>query len=458
MKRLQLFLLALRVPVDYLMLLLAGWIAYVLRFESAYTTVRPVITRIEFLAYWALALRVCAIMIPIFALAGLYVSRRVWIRTELLRVIMGCSGGVVAIIAMMFWQQELFSSRFVVLVAWAAAIFTVSLGRLIIRLLEDILSRYGFGVKNIILIGTGRAAMELAHGFARMPAMGMRVTKRFDAWNEDVKKEILELDADEILLADLDAPKKVVLDALDFAEEHHLSFEYAADLLETATKNMDMATYAGIPVISVKPTRLEGWGRIFKRIFDIIFSLLLIILFSPIMLVVAIAVKLDSRGPVLYSQPRVGERGRAFTYFKFRSMRVGAHAEREKLEHLNERAGTPMFKMKNDPRVTRVGRVLRKYSLDELPEFFLVLLGRMSLVGPRPHLPEEVANYAPHQRKVHNIKPGITGLAQISGRADLNFDEEVRLDTFYMENWSPWLDLYILFKTPFVVLSKKGAA
>ena len=118
----------------------------------------------------------------------------------------------------------------------------------------------------------------------------------------------------------------------------------------------------------------------------------------------------------------------------------------------NEREGTPLFKLKEDPRVTRVGCFIRKFSIDELPEFYLVFLGRMSLIGPRPHLPEEVAEYKPHQRRVLTIKPGITGLAQISGRADLDFEDEVRLDTYYIEHWSPWLDLTILFRTPFVVL------
>ncbi|MEI7741962.1 MAG: sugar transferase [bacterium] len=458
MKRLQLFLLALRVPVDYAALILAGYIAYVLRFESSYTSVRPVLTRLEFWAYWSTVLTVGAIMIPIFALAGLYVSRRIHIRTELLRVVLGCSAGIVALIMMMFWQQEMFSSRFVVLVAWGLAILTVGAGRLLVRLLESVLAVYGFGVKNVVVIGTGHAAEELTRGFARSPSLGLRIIHQYKTFDRATCTEILKLEnADELLLADLDAPKRTVLDAMNFAEENHFSFVYAADLLETATKNVDIATYAGIPVISIKPTRLEGWGRIFKRAFDLVGASILIVLASPIMLAVAILIKLDSPGPILYSQKRVGERGREFNYFKFRSMRVGAHAERAELEHLNERAGSPMFKMKNDPRVTRVGKYIRKASIDELPEFFLVFMGRMSLVGPRPHLPEEVARYEPHQRKVHNIKPGITGIAQISGRADLAFDEEVRLDMFYMENWSPWLDIYILFKTPLAVFSKKGA-
>ena len=154
----------------------------------------------------------------------------------------------------------------------------------------------------------------------------------------------------------------------------------------------------------------------------------------------------------------MGQGGKPFRYFKFRSMRDKVHSMRyTQLALQDSRRGTPLVKIKNDPRITRVGRFIRAFSIDELPELFLVLAGRMSLVGPRPHLPEEVEKYKPEQRKVMTVKPGITGMAQISGRADLAFDDEVRLDVHYIEHWNPWLDLYILFKTPWVVLFKKGA-
>ncbi len=140
-------------------------------------------------------------------------------------------------------------------------------------------------------------------------------------------------------------------------------------------------------------------------------------------------------------------------------MTPGLHYMRyNELKEQDARKGTPLVKIKNDPRITRVGRFIRKFSIDELPEFFLVFTGKMSLVGPRPHLPEEVKKYKPEQRKVLTIKPGITGMSQISGREKLDFDDEVRLDTYYIEHWSPWLDLYILLKTPFVVLFRKGAS
>jgi lipopolysaccharide/colanic/teichoic acid biosynthesis glycosyltransferase len=180
---------------------------------------------------------------------------------------------------------------------------------------------------------------------------------------------------------------------------------------------------------------------------------------------VALAVKLDSRGPIFFSRrddgslvTRVGEGGRPFSYFKFRSMIVNSDSMRYKeLADRNLRTDGPLVKIQDDPRVTRVGKIIRRWSLDELPELFLVFIGKMSLVGPRPHLPEEVAKYEHHHRKTLTIKPGITGMAQISGRSDLLFEEEVKLDVYYLENWSLLLDISILFKTPLAVLKHREA-
>ncbi len=273
---------------------------------------------------------------------------------------------------------------------------------------------------------------------------------------------------DEIILADPEASREMTLRLLEFTDFNQLGFRYSADLFETAVGRSVIHMFAGIPVIEVKKTPLDGWGAIYKRIFDIVASLLLIIITLPIQILIAIALFIEQPGRVLFSRlpdgsktMRVGEGGKLFHYFKFRSMVKDAHKYRFDPEFIkkygNQREGTPLFKLANDPRVTPVGKFIRKFSLDEIPEFYLVLLGRMSLVGPRPHLPEEVERYRPEHRKVLTVKPGITGLGQISGRADLDFEDEVRLDVHYIEHWSPWLDLYILLKTPLVVLFRKGA-
>jgi exopolysaccharide biosynthesis polyprenyl glycosylphosphotransferase len=212
----------------------------------------------------------------------------------------------------------------------------------------------------------------------------------------------------------------------------------------------------GLTALSLQPVRLSGGQVVAKFTFDILLSSCLLLVLSPLLAVISIAVKVTSSGPVLYRQRRVGLRGRPFTMLKFRTMRAGAEADVPSLRAAHQ-VDDVMFKMKDDPRVTRVGRLLRRYSLDELPQLFNVVRGDMSLVGPRPALPEEVAKYEDWHLDRLEVPPGITGLWQISGRADLSFDECVQLDLFYIENWSLTYELFILGKTVAVLLSRRGA-
>jgi len=218
--------------------------------------------------------------------------------------------------------------------------------------------------------------------------------------------------------------------------------------------NINVETISGIPIISLKPTPLDGWGKVIKRFIDIIGATLGLIILSPIFLITAIAIKLDSKGSIIFSKledgspaRRVGQKEKLFTCYKFRSMFKDTHHLRKTLENKNLRKDGPLMKIANDPRVTRVGKFIRRYSIDELPQLWNVLIGNMSLVGPRPHLPEEVAKYQKQHHFVFNIKPGLTGLAQISGRSDLSFEEESKLDRFYIENWSILSDLKIILGT-----------
>jgi lipopolysaccharide/colanic/teichoic acid biosynthesis glycosyltransferase len=192
-----------------------------------------------------------------------------------------------------------------------------------------------------------------------------------------------------------------------------------------------------------------------KRGFDIVFSLLALVVISPVLLMIAILVKLDSEGPILYVSERIGRNGRRFRFLKFRTMVKDADSLRGALLHLNERRGN-LFKMSNDPRVTQLGRALRRYSLDELPQFFSVLTGHMSVVGPRPCLPSEYARYTKEQRRRVEAVPGITGLWQVEARRDPSVEAYFSLDTYYVENWSLWLDMRILLKTVVVVFAGTG--
>ncbi len=469
MKRSELTFTLLLVPLDYFALVAAGIAAYYSRFHPYFVSIRPVIFNLSLSQYLTILLPALSIWIFVFATAGLYSTHRRSIWKELSRVVLACSASMALVFAILFFSRTLFDSRFIALVAWFFAIVFVSLGRLAIRGVQRSLMRSGIGVYRVVVIGSTDTAETLTNIFKKKPSLGLSIVASFKTFDDATAKKIKRLKSenkiDEILLADPDAGKQTTLDLITFTDVEHLGFRYSADLYATAVGRSVIHMFSGIPVIEVQKTPLDGWGAIYKRLFDIFGSLILIVITSPIMLLTAIAIKLDSRGPIFFSRlddnkqmTRVGQGGTPFAYFKFRSMIPHSHNMRyTELASQDTRKNSPMVKIANDPRITHVGRFIRKFSIDELPEFFLVFIGRMSLVGPRPHMPEEVAKYKPEHRKVLTIKPGITGLAQISGRADLDFDEEVRLDTYYIEHWSPWLDLYILLKTPIVVIFRKGA-
>ena len=203
---------------------------------------------------------------------------------------------------------------------------------------------------------------------------------------------------------------------------------------------------------------LTVWfGHLLKRLLDIVVSAIMLTILSPFLLLVAIAIKLESKGAVIYRSERVGKNGRHFTFYKFRSMRAGAEVSKAEILHKNDSADGVIFKMKNDPRITRIGRFIRKFSIDELPQLFNVLEGTMSLVGPRPPLPSEVALYTLDERKRLHIKPGITCIWQISGRSDIPFKQQVKLDEEYIRNHGIFKDLIILLKTIPAILSGRGA-
>jgi exopolysaccharide biosynthesis polyprenyl glycosylphosphotransferase len=212
----------------------------------------------------------------------------------------------------------------------------------------------------------------------------------------------------------------------------------------------------GIPLLGVQEPTLRDWQIVVRRGMNVLVAALALLIASPLIALIALAIKLNSPGPVIFKQIRVGRGGREFTVWKFRSMYMDAEARVHELRAHNEASG-PLFKMRNDPRRTAVGRLLRHTSLDEIPQFWNVLRGDMSVVGPRPGLPSEVAEYQSWHRRRLEVSPGITGLWQVSGRSDLTFDEMVLLDIYYIETWSPFLDLRIMFMTIPSILFGSGA-
>ena len=470
MKRSELFFSFLLVPLDYLMIILAGLTAYFLRYSDFFKNLRPVVFNLNFEQYLNIVLLLGFLWLIIFALAGLYsINSARKLVGEIYRVISACSTGLMLIVILIFVQRQLFDSRFIVLAGWILAIIYVSAARVIVRGAQRILLNYGIGTKKVIIVGASKTSDLLIGDFSANRGLGFEVVKHPRDFELNTARELEEFiktnEVDEVIQADPNLSKAETLRLFDFADEHHLTFKYVADLLGTKVLQTELTEFAGLPIMEVKKTPLDGWGRIFKRVGDFVAALILIIILSPIFILTALSIIIDSHGPVFFSRRdddaplyRVGAGGKLFRYFKFRSMRDRSDSMRYKeLAGLNIRQGGPLVKIPNDPRVTRVGKFIRRFSIDELPELFLVLTGKMSLVGPRPHLPEEVAKYEHRHKKVLDLKPGITGLAQISGRSDLSFEEEVKLDTYYIENWSFLLDLTILLRTPLAVLKGRKA-
>lgn len=467
MKKSDTIVSVLLVPIDYFTIVLAGMTAYFLRFETFLTEYRGISYRPLFDDYLDAVFFVALISIAIFAILGLYAVKGTWSKKdEIGKIFAACSTAITAaLLIAIFFKLELVQSRFIILAAWVLAIVYVVIVRMIVRFIQRWFYKLDYGAVPIAVIGNDKATYDLLEAYKTMPGFGYKVIKHFKDYNDHVKKELVEMfknrKVEQIIKADTSINKGCALDLIDLTTEYNITFKFAADLFNTQTTNTEIATYAGVPIIAIKKTRLEGWGKVVKRIMDIIGSLILIIVTSPIMIAEAIAVKINSKGPVFFKYKRVGQYGKHFTYFKFRSMYHGTHELRFKKDFQQKAGQTregPLLKFKEDPRITPVGRFIRKYSIDELPELFNVFIGKMSLVGPRPHEVEEVERYKKHHKRVLDIKPGITGLPQVSGRSDLEFDEEVRLDTYYIENWSILMDLWLLLKTPFVVLFKKRKA
>lgn len=474
MKKLELFLAFIQLPLDYILLILAGFTAYSLRFTEVMTSIRPVIFQLTWESYWPLVVLTALGWLVIFALAGLYhTNPNRKLLKDLRRLIFACTTGFGAITIYVFFTMQKFDSRFLVLVSWALAIIYVSLGRILMRGLKTLLYKNSVGLRKTIIIGSEKIAQEIAEFLKQRKGLGYQVIKIYDHFNSKIA-EIIMIDKknkpDEIIFTDPKANEQAALEAINFANENHITFKYSADLFATVSTNMVVGTLAGVPIIELQRTRLSGWSSILKRIFDILVSLVLIIFFSPLFLLITLLILIENGRPVIYKNERVGQAGAKFFTYKFRSMYkkhctgtqfgeqgLAALKQEEELIKTQSVKNGPVYKIKDDPRVTKIGRLIRAWSLDELPQFFNVLKSDMSLVGPRPHQPREVDKYKRQHKVVLTIKPGITGLSQISGRSDLSWEEEIKLDTFYIENWSLLIDLIILIKTPFIVLLRKGA-
>ena len=457
MKKSDLIFSTILLPVDYLMLILSGIFVYYLRF-AALTELRPVIYEIPFGRFFITIIFVALIWLGVFALTGLYaLGERRHFSQEFGKIFLASTVGIMLIVLFIFFNGIYFSSRFIILACWIMAIVFVSLGRISVHLIQLLSYRRGMGLEPILIFGRGKIAEEITQNIKTNSGLGYKILDNPLTIDELlIKWQNQASNITQIIQADPNLEQDQALKLIDFCNEHQITLKYIPNVFGTLFSNVRTETFCGLPIISIKRTALEGWGRVIKRFIDIILSGLSLIILSPFFLIIAILIKLNSKGPVFVKLKRVGGRGKEFKLYKFRSMVDNAEFLKKDLMKYNERTG-PLFKMKNDPRITKIGKFIRRYSIDELPQLFNVLRGEMSLVGPRPHEPEEVENYQKHHKQLLILKPGITGFAQISGRSALSFEEEAELDIYYIENWSLSLDLQILLKTIPVVLSARDA-
>jgi exopolysaccharide biosynthesis polyprenyl glycosylphosphotransferase len=324
------------------------------------------------------------------------------------------------------------------------------------------LRQAGNGVDRVLIIGAGEVGRTVMRNIIAQPELGYRIVGFLDddpikaGTNigpikalgpvENLPQTIAAHQIDQVIITLPWQYQRKVMRLVAESHDAGVRARVVPDLFQLSLGGVDVEAINGIPLISVKESSLTGLNRAVKRAFDLVLASLMLIVSIPLWGVIALAIKLDSPGPVLFRQARAGRHGRPFMVYKFRSMRQDAEAELEKLRNQNEALG-PMFKIRDDPRRTRVGVFIRKTSLDELPQLINILRGEMSLIGPRPALLTEVAQYQDWQRRRLEAQPGLSGLWQVSGRSDLSFDEMAMLDIYYAENWSLGMDLRIFLHT-----------
>lgn len=417
---------------------------------------------------------------PLIWVAGVFLNRgydpgQLGTGNEEFRSLFRAGVLVLAGVAFVSYAAALELSRGLIVVAIPGTVALTAVGRYALRRRIHALRARGRCMRAVVAVGRERAVLDLVRQLEREPHCGMEVIGACvpnPAGAHLLRAEgvpiLGDLDSAARRVRDLDADAVAVTSSSETAATYlrRLSWDLegsgvellvAPGLMEVAGPRMHMRPFIGLPLVHVEEPEFTGPKRLVKGVLDKVGAACLVLLVLPVLVGIALAIRLDSPGPVFFHQKRIGQSGHAFTMIKFRTMVVDAEARRAELLERNQNADGLLFKIADDPRVTRVGRVLRRLSLDELPQLFNVLGGQMSLVGPRPPLPAEVALYDASVRRRLLVKPGLTGLWQVSGRSDLTWDEAVRLDLRYVENWSLALDILILWKTFLAVLRADGA-
>ena len=428
----------------------------------------------EYLKIYPLVLVIWSVLL--FSYQSYHSHRTVSLRRETLTTLRVVVVGnvILATIAYLLPLRQLSRAWFVLFGVIAALLLVLE--KIVVRILARYVRSKGLNYRTILIVGTGRRAIEIARLVTEHKYWGYKILgfvsdghRLSNGWTRfrifgtvpDLKKTLetgsIGEPIDEIVFAvtrkKLDEMKQIFL----MCEELGIRTRVAMNFIQNRVARVEIEELEGVPFLTFTTTPSNEAQLAFKRLLDVAISVLILVLALPAIAIAALAIKLSSPGSVVFKQERIGLNGRIFTLYKFRTMIEDAHERRNEVNHLNEMSG-PVFKAKDDPRVTFVGRFLRKFSLDELPQLWNVLRGDMSLVGPRPPIPEEVASYHRWHRRRLSMKPGLTCLWQISGRNNIDFDRWMQLDLQYIDNWSPSLDMKILLRTIPAVLLGKGAS
>jgi exopolysaccharide biosynthesis polyprenyl glycosylphosphotransferase len=458
--------------IDIILINLAFILAYIARYEWQWLL--PVIYQEPYGDYLGQQVLLVVILILTFRQHKVWRRRRgeAWV-DEMSRIFSATASGIAIMMAISFFTQPAPFSR--LLLVWTLLFIVLFLGsaRSVRHWTLRMLYRSGYLVDDVIVVGSGEVGRSVIRTLLARPDLGYRILGYLDDGKgennigsarvphlgsyKDLTSVLVENLSTHTVFVTLPGEMNAeILTILRVARENNTIAQVVPDVLQMSLNQVEFINMSGIPMLGMREVHLSRLGRFGKRLLDLGMALIMIVPTFLASIVVAIAIKLDSKGPVFYRGSRIGKDGKPFQMYKFRSMVVGAEEQKLALQGKNEADG-PIFKIKDDPRLTRVGRWLRRTSLDELPQIYNVLLGQMSFVGPRPPLPEEVAQYKAWQRQRLTVIGGITGLWQVSGRSDLTFDELCLLDIYYIENWSLTLDIRILLQTIPYVLFGRGA-
>ncbi|MFL5802970.1 MAG: sugar transferase [Roseiflexaceae bacterium] len=469
------------VAVDAALILIgfaiAYWMRYIVDWPPPFEQIVSEVATQNFVplaAFMPISLLLLAVLLAQFTMKGLYrLPRPAGLLDHAGIILSSTVTGTAIVVLVAFINRPFFYSRLIFAFACVIIIVLLCAWRGLLISFRRWRWARGIGRERVLVVGGTGLGRHVMEGIVAQPSLGYALVGYLEDRDpppgtrpnghfrhlgpiEQLASFVRQGTVDQVIIALPFWQHRQLPELVEICRVAGVDFRVAPDLYELSFDRVNVDNLSGIPLIGLKELSLKGWNLVLKRVMDLALVLLAAPLLLPLAALIAWAIKRDSPGPAIFKQQRVGKSGRLFMTYKFRTMVVDAEERKADLAALNEADG-PIFKIRNDPRMTRLGRILRRTSMDELPQLWNVVRGEMSLVGPRPPTPEEAARYEEWHKRRLEVKPGLTGLWQVLGRSDTSFDEMVRLDIYYAESWSPGMDLRILLQTIPVVISGKGA-